>query len=86
MQGTATSYDVRSFFTEPIFAMILSVSLFVFLVPVIKLLRRTGHHPLWSLFALFPVLNLIAFWFFAFKPWPTGKFARPAETGGAAPG
>jgi len=73
MQVTATSYDLRSFFTEPIFATILCVSLFLFLVPIIKLLRRTGHHPLWSLFAIFPGLNLIAFWFFAFKPWPADK-------------
>jgi len=86
MQGTATSYDLRSFFTEPIFAMILSVSLFLYLVPVINLLRRTGHHPLWSLFAVFPGLNLIAFWFFAFKPRPTDKLARTPKTGGSVPG
>ena len=31
------------------------------------------HHPILCLFAIVPVLNLIAFWFFAFKPWPTDK-------------
>lgn len=50
---------------------ILLVLLFLLLVPVAKLLRRTGHHSAWSIFAVFPGLNLIAFWYFAFKPWPT---------------
>jgi hypothetical protein len=49
------------------------------LIPVGKLLRRTGHHPVWCILALFPGLNLIAFWFFAFKPWPTDK--KSANTG-----
>jgi CBS-domain-containing membrane protein len=62
---TATSWDIRSFFTEPILAMILGVCL-----PIVALLRRAGHHPVWCLFALFPGLNVIAFWIFAFKPWP----------------
>jgi hypothetical protein len=73
MQEAATSWDVRSFFTVPVFMVLSGVSLFVILVPVIKLLRRTGHNPLWSLFAIFPGLNLIAFWLFAFKPWPIDK-------------
>lgn len=73
MQEAATSWDVRSIFTIPIFLMMSCVYLFLVLVPVIKLLRRTGHHPFWSLFAILPGLNLIAFWLFAFKPWPTDK-------------
>jgi hypothetical protein len=56
--------------------MYLAVWLFLFLVPVVKLLRRTGHNPLWSLFAIFPGVNLIAFWLFAFKPWPTDKITN----------
>jgi hypothetical protein len=50
------------------------------LVPVVRLLRRTGHHAAWCLLAVFPVLNLIAFWFFAFKPWPTDKKAANGGT------
>ena len=49
----------------------LLVFLFLILVPVVKLLRRTGHGSAWSIFVVFPGLNLIAFWYFAFKPWPT---------------
>jgi hypothetical protein len=80
MQSQATSWDIRSFFpyTRPV--IVLLVSVFLLLVPVVKLLRRTGHHPLWCLFAIFPALNLIAFWYFAYKPWPTDKESRSAET------
>ena len=76
MQAPSTGWDIRSMmspFNDLI--ILLLVSLFVFLAPVVKLLRRTGHHPLWSLLAIFPVVNLIAFWFFAYKPWPTDKKA-----------
>jgi len=50
---------------------ILLVFLFLLLVPVVKLLCRTGHHSAWSILVVFPGVNLIAFWYFAFKPWPT---------------
>jgi hypothetical protein len=52
---------------------VLLVLLFLLLVPVVKLLRRTRHHPVWCLFAIVPGLNLIAFWLFAFKRWPTDE-------------
>ncbi len=39
--------------------------------PAGKILRRTGHNPLWCALALFSVLNLGVFWFLAFKSWPT---------------
>jgi hypothetical protein len=70
--------EIRSFypFTHPLIVTL--VFLFVLLVPVVKLLRRTGHQPVWCLFALFPGLNIIAFWFFAFKPWPADIKAADA--------
>jgi len=68
-----TSMDIRSLVSYPVIVVVLGVFLFVLLVPVIKLLRRTGHHPQWCLVAIFPGLNAIAFWFFAFKPWLTEK-------------
>jgi hypothetical protein len=72
MQAPTTSYDIRSLMSYPsVVAAMLSVSLLVLLVPVIKLLRRTGHSAFWCLLALFPGLNVIALWVFAFKPWPT---------------
>jgi hypothetical protein len=60
-------------------AIVLLILLFLLLVPIVKLLRRTGHHPVWCLFAIVPALNLIAFWLFAFKPWPTDK--KPTNVG-----
>jgi hypothetical protein len=69
----STSWDVRSLVTVPSFVMMVGVTLFVFLVPIIKLLRRTGHHAFSCLLAVVPRLNFIAFWIFAFKPWPTDR-------------
>ncbi len=73
MQEAATSWDLRSLVMFPKFLVMAGLTLFVFFVPIIKLLRRTGHHAIWCLFALVPGLNLIAFWIFAFKPWPTDR-------------
>ncbi len=42
-------------------------------VPVAKILRRTGHNPTWALLYFFPLVNFIALWVFAFKPWPSGR-------------
>jgi hypothetical protein len=69
----ASQWDLRSlyYFARPIFD--LFIFAFLCLIPVVKLLRRTGHHPIWSGLAIFPILNLGALWFFAFKPWPTDK-------------
>ena len=78
-EAPAVTWDLRSvFMSAPIHTSVLvlgmlGVFLSLLLVPVIKLLRRTGHHPLWSLLAILPVMNLGALWFFAFKPWPTDK-------------
>jgi uncharacterized membrane protein YhaH (DUF805 family) len=72
MQVSATSWDLRSLFSYSSFVVLmLGVFLFVVFVPVIKLLRRTGHSAFWCLLAIFPGVNVIAFWIFAFKPWPT---------------
>jgi hypothetical protein len=69
----AYTWDLRSFLTFPFVLMMVGGFLFVLLVPIIKLLRRTGHHAIWCLLSLLPGLNFIAFWIFAFKPWPTDK-------------
>lgn len=70
MQEPSTGWDVRSFFpTLPLPMM----GAFLVLVPVIHLLRRTGHNPVWCLLAIFPGLNVIAWWYFAFKSWPTDR-------------
>jgi hypothetical protein len=42
-------------------------------VPVAKVLRRTGHNPAWALLYFFPLVNFIALWVFAFKSWPSDR-------------
>ena len=66
MQEAGPTWDLRGLTAFPNLLMMAGVSLFVFLVPIVKLLRRTGHHAIWCLFALVLGLNLIAFWMLAF--------------------
>ena len=40
------------------------------LYPVARILGRVGLSPVWSVVALFPLLNLIGLWILAFTPWP----------------
>jgi hypothetical protein len=76
VQETA-QWDLRSlFYFHP--SIVLFVFLFFVVVPVVQVLRRTGHNPVWCLLALVPGLNSLTFWFLAFKPWPTDK--KPATT------
>lgn len=68
----STGWDVRSLFSFFPFA-VLSASLVLLLIPVIQLLRRTGHHPIWCLLAIVLGLKVLGLWIFAFKSWPTDK-------------
>jgi Na+/melibiose symporter-like transporter len=63
--------DIHSFSATSV--ALASLVFILVLIPIGKLLSRTGHHSIWCILALFPVLNLFAFWFFAFKPWPTDR-------------
>ncbi len=47
-------------------------------IPVAKILKRTGHNPVWSLFCFLPVVNFALLFVFAFKPWPTDT--KPQST------
>lgn len=42
-------------------------------VPAGQVLKRTGHSRWWALLLLLPVVNLVAYWIFAFKKWPSGQ-------------
>ena len=76
----ASQWDLRTIWSylPVVVLVVILISLLLFVVPVAKLLRRTGHHPLWCILFLLPVLNLGALWFFAFKPWPTDQKSVPA--------
>ena len=46
------------------------------LLPFFKILKRTGHSPVWCILGLFPFLNVVCLWIFAFKPWPIDRGAE----------
>ena len=49
------------------------------MVPVGKVLSKAGRSPLWSVFAIVPVLNVILLWVFAFSSWPSQrKYSQPS--------
>ena len=73
----STSWDLRSL-VDTSLGLVIVCFVFLFwigsiLIPVGKLLRRTGHSPLWSAFFLIPGANVIALWVFSFKRWPTDR-------------
>ena len=41
------------------------------LVPIARILGRTGHSGWWSLLIFVPVVNWIALWVFAYVRWPS---------------
>jgi hypothetical protein len=53
-----------------IFHWLIVFVLLVNLIPIAKILNRTGHNPGWCVLILFPFLNMILLWVFAFKRWP----------------
>lgn len=56
----------------PEFIIIFIILIFVFL-PVYftyKIVTKAGFSGLWAIVSLFPILNLIALWVFAFVDWP----------------
>lgn len=44
--------------------------LLTFLVPIWRILRRTGHSGWWCLLFYVPFINWIALWIFAYAKWP----------------
>jgi hypothetical protein len=46
------------------------VLLAILFLPVVKILRRTGHSGWWVLLYFVPIANIIGLWVFAFAHWP----------------
>jgi hypothetical protein len=46
------------------------------IVPMWRILTRTGHAGAWALLGFVPVLNLILMWVFAFSEWPVDRERR----------
>jgi hypothetical protein len=51
-----------------------------FAVPVARILKRTGHSPLWSLTLFVPLAAYFGLWIFAFKRWPVDDNLDRAES------
>lgn len=56
---------------SPLIPLILILPLL--LIPVARILRRTGHNPWWCLLVIVPFVNLLALWLFAYAPWPSAS-------------
>ena len=59
-------------------ALFFIIMLALVLYPTGRILNRLGLSPLWSVLALFPLINLIFLWVLAFARWPM------VQGGGAA--
>ena len=45
----------------------------ILVIPTVKILQRAGYSPWLSALAIVPVVNIIAFWVFAFSRWPNRR-------------
>jgi uncharacterized membrane protein YhaH (DUF805 family) len=44
--------------------------LLTFLIPIFRIVRRTGHSGWWCLLAFVPVVNWVGVWILAYAKWP----------------
>jgi membrane protein DedA with SNARE-associated domain len=66
------SFDIHSFFGIGFwFAFLFWIV--IILIPIFRILKRTGHAPLWSILFVIPLVNVVALYVFAFKRWPTAN-------------
>lgn len=47
--------------------------LFCILLPLWFVVKKAGYSPWFSLLVFGPLINIIAFYYFAFTPWPIQK-------------
>jgi hypothetical protein len=45
----------------------------IWIVPVWRIVSRTGYSGAWSLLGFVPILNIILLWVFAFSKWPADR-------------
>jgi len=65
---------IVEFFTGGLWLLWLAIMGFLFFgLPVAKILKRTGHSPLWCLAFFIPIVAYIGLWIFAFKRWPIDR-------------
>jgi hypothetical protein len=49
---------------------ILFLFLVLYAVPTSKILERAGYSKWWTVVFFIPLLNIIAYWVFAYRRWP----------------
>ncbi len=59
---------MNTLLSSPLVMMLILMALF--LVPVWRILKRTGRSGWWSVLIFIPLVNLVGFWFLAFVRWP----------------
>lgn len=50
--------------------LVVLIYLVVIGLPVSIILRRAGYSRAWAILAIFPLINVIGLWVFAFSKWP----------------
>ena len=50
--------------------LIVGIAIFVYGIPMARIIRRAGYSRLWVIAFFVPVLNVIALWILAFVRWP----------------
>lgn len=53
--------------------LIIVVIVVSYIWPVSRLLHRTGHARFWVILGFIPLVNVIALWVWAYKPWPPAR-------------
>ena len=48
----------------------IAIALVIFVVPLLKILRKAGYSGWWILIWLVPIANIVMLWVFAFSDWP----------------
>jgi hypothetical protein len=54
----------------PIHWLVILITLLIYGVPLVVILKRAGYNPAWALLAIIPGVALIGLWIFAFARWP----------------
>jgi uncharacterized membrane protein YhaH (DUF805 family) len=52
----------------------------VSIIALVRIVQRAGFSGWWVLIILVPVVNLVAFWYFAFGEWPALRPDRKPQT------
>jgi hypothetical protein len=51
-------------------ALFVFVSLLLYLVPTVRIIKRAGFSPYWAALCFIPLVNYVALWVFAYSDWP----------------